>query len=156
MSWLIYLKLCIFGQSLWNTKLYIIEFPSKWAVVEFFIIKYVKVMLGQSSIDFCLRKPYLETLTFDQILTFFDESWSAFDQMMNMTSKYWCWPKIMKFDCMLTIVDLLSNTADFQPSEQLDEQLTLVRLGTWYEDSLRYMKRYDDHLKHWKSIVTWE
>ena len=37
-------------------------------------MKYVKVMPGQNSVDFCLRKPNLETLTFDQFLSFLDES----------------------------------------------------------------------------------
>ena len=32
-----------------------------------------KVMLGQSSVDFCLKNPNLETLTFNQILTFLEE-----------------------------------------------------------------------------------
>ena len=39
-----------------------------------FFIKYEKVMPGQSSVDFCLRKPNLETLTVDEILNFLDES----------------------------------------------------------------------------------
>ena len=32
---------------------------------------------------------------------------------MNYPSKSWCWPKILRFDCTLTIVDFLSNTIDF-------------------------------------------
>ena len=113
-------------------------------------------MPSQSSIDFCLKNPNLETLTFDQILTFLEESWSTLDQMMNITSKYWCWPKIMKLDCMLTTIDFLSNIVDFQPSEQLDEQIWLVRLETWHGDPLKHMMRYDDHLEPWKFILTWE
>ena len=95
-----------------------------------FLIKYEKVMLGQSSVDFSLENPNLESLTSDQILSFLDESWSTLDQMMNVTSKYGCWPKIMKFDCMLTTVDFLSNTTDFPPSKQLSEETWLVRLET--------------------------
>ena len=50
-------KWSIFGLDLWETKLYRIEFPSNWALFEEFLIKYEKVMLGQSSINFSLRKP---------------------------------------------------------------------------------------------------
>ena len=113
-----------------------------------FLIKYEKVMPSQSSVDFSLKNPNLESLTFDQILSFLDESWSTLDQMMNVTSKYGCWPKIMKFDCMLTTVDFLSNTTDFQLSEQLTKQTWDVRHETWHGDSLRYMRRYDDQLRH--------
>ena len=42
--------------------------------MEKFLIKYEKVMIGQSSVDFSLRNPNLESLTFDQILSFLDES----------------------------------------------------------------------------------
>ena len=50
-------KWSIFDLDLWETKLYRIEFPSNWALVEEFLIKYEKFMLGQSSVDFSLRKP---------------------------------------------------------------------------------------------------
>ena len=36
-------------------------------------MKYMKVMPGQSFVDFLFKNPNLETLTFDQILTFLDE-----------------------------------------------------------------------------------
>ena len=156
MFWSITSKWSIFCQSLWDMKLYITEFPSKSELwVQKFLIKYVEVMPGQSSVDFCLKNPNLESLTFDQILTFLEESWSTLDQMMNITSKYWCWQKIMKFDFMLTTVDFLSNIVDFQPSEQLTEQTWLVSLETWHGDSLKHMMRYDEYLKHWMSILTW-
>ena len=90
--------------------------------MEKFLIKYEKVMPGQSSVDFWLKHPNLETLTFDQILSFLDDSLSTLDHMININSKYLCLPKIMKFDYMLTTIDVLSNTTNFQPSEHLTEQ----------------------------------
>ena len=87
MSWSITLKWSNFGQSLWDKKFDKIEFSSKWALVEKFLIKYVKVMLGQSFVDVLSKNPNLETLTFDQILNFLDESWSTLDQMMDINSK---------------------------------------------------------------------
>ena len=36
--------------------MYIIKFPLRWSLVEEFLMKYVKVMLGQRSVDFSLRK----------------------------------------------------------------------------------------------------
>ena len=95
-------------------------------------------------------------MTFDQILSFLDESWSTLDQMMIVTSKSWCWPKGTKFGCMLTIIDFLSNIIDFQSSEQLTEQTWAVRLETWHGDALKDMRRHDDHLKHYKPYLTWE
>ena len=113
-------------------------------------------MISQSSVDFSSRNPNLESLTFGQILSFLDESWSTLDQMMNVTSKWGCWPKIMKFDCMLTTVDFLSNTTDFQPSEQLSEETWLVKLETWHGESLKHMRRHEGHWRCLKSILTWE
>ena len=113
-------------------------------------------MISQSSVDFSPRNPNLESLTFEQILSFLDESWSTLDQMMNVNSKWGCWPKIMKFDCMLTTVDFLSNTTDFQPSEQLSEETWLVRLETWHGESLKHMRRHEDHWRCWESIWIWE
>ena len=113
-------------------------------------------MISQSSVDFSPRNPNLESLTFEQILSFLDESWSTLDQMMNVTSKWECWPKIRKFDCMLTTVDFLTNTTDFQPSEQLSEETWLVKLETWHGESLKHMRKHDDHWRCWKSILIWE
>ena len=124
--------------------------------MEIFLRKYEEVMLSQCSVEFSLKNPNLESLTFEQILSFLDESWSTLDQMMNVTSKWGCWPKILKFDCMLTTVDFLSNTTDFQPSEQLSEETWLVRLETWHGDSLKHMRRHDDHWRCWEPILIWE
>ena len=74
-------------------------------------------------LKFCwlLRKTLIwQLLTFDDLRVFIDETWLTFDQMIY--SKCWCWPKTLKFDCMLTIVDFLSNIVDFQSSEPLTEQ----------------------------------
>ena len=145
MFWSIPSKWSIFWTLLWDVKLYRIEFPSKWEVLGKFLRKYEEVMISQSSVDFSLRNPNLESLTFEQILSFLDESWSTLDQMMNVNLKWGCWPKIRKFDCMLTIVDFLTNTTDFQPSEQLSEETWLVRLETWHGESLRHMRRHENH-----------
>ena len=40
--------------------------------------------------------------------------------------------KILKFDCMLIIVDFLPNIVDFQSSEPLIEQACDVGLQTWH------------------------
>ena len=48
MFWPISLKGSIFGLGLRGTKLYRIEFPSRWDLIEKFLMKYVKVMLGQN------------------------------------------------------------------------------------------------------------
>ena len=47
----------LFGLEHTNSKFYRIEFPSKYALVEENLMKHVEVMLGQSSVDFFLRKP---------------------------------------------------------------------------------------------------
>ena len=57
----------------------------------------------------------------------------------------------MKFDCLLTTIDLLSNTADFQSSEQLIEQICDARLKTWYESSWRPMMNHESNLRHLNS-----
>ena len=107
-------------------------------------------MISQSLVDFSSRNPNLESLTFEQILSFLDESWSTLDQMMNVTSKWGCWPKIRSFDCMLTTVDFLTNTIDFHPSEQLSEATWLVKLETWHGESLKHMMRHNYHWRCWK------
>ena len=56
----------------------------------------------------------------------------------------------MKFDRMLTTVDFLSNTTDFQSSEQLTEQTCVVRLETWHGDIVRHIKKHEVHLRPWK------
>ena len=57
----------------------------------------------------------------------------------------------MKFDCILTIIDFLPNTTDFQSSEQLTEQICDARLETWYEKSWRPIMNHESHLRHQKS-----
>ena len=42
----------LFGFEHTDTKLYIIEFPSKWSLVGEKLMKHVRVMLGQSLVDF--------------------------------------------------------------------------------------------------------
>ena len=54
---------------------------------------------------------------------------------------------MMKFDCMLTIVDVLSNTIDLQPFEYLTEQAWAMRLETCHGGTLKHMRRHDDHLR---------
>ena len=84
------------------------EFPSKQEVVEKFLRKYEEVMISQSSVDFTPRNPNLESLTFEQVLSFLDESWSTLDQMMNVTSKWGCWPQLT-FCPIQLIFNHLSN-----------------------------------------------
>ena len=41
--------------------------------------------------------------------------------------------KNLEVDCILTTIDFLSNTVDFQLFEQLIEQICGARLQNWYE-----------------------
>ena len=52
-----------------------------------FLIKYEKVMPGQSLVDFSYRNPNLPFFTFDELRAFLEESCSTLDQMMDITSK---------------------------------------------------------------------
>ena len=97
--------------------MYRIEYPSKWYLVEKNMMKHVKVVLGQSSVDFSLKNPNLVTFDFWWILSFLDESWSNLDKMMNLNSKCLFWPKILKLDYKLVKVDFLRNIVDFQSSD---------------------------------------
>ena len=76
--------------------------------------------------------------------------------MMNITSKCLCWPKILKFDCMLTIVDFLPNTIDFQSSESLIEKIYDGRLETWHEPCWGPMINNGNHLRHLQHEFPWE
>ena len=60
-----------------------------------------------------LQNPNLATFGFWWIVS--NPWWImiTLDKMMNMTSKSWCWPKILKVDCMLTIIDFLPNIVNF-------------------------------------------
>ena len=78
------------------------------------------------------------------------------DQMMNITSKYWCWLKILKFDCMLTIIDFLPNIVGFQSSEQLSEQICDARNEIWHEHSWRHMKNHGNNLRPLRLNLTLE
>ena len=49
--------------------------------------------------------------------------------------------------CMLTTVDFLPNTIDFQSSEPLIEQTCDARLKTWYEHPLIHMRTHESHLR---------
>ena len=54
----------------------------------------------------------------------------------------------MKFDCILTTVDFLSNTTDFQSFEQLTEKIYGARLETWYEYPLRHIIEHESKFRH--------
>ena len=94
---------------------------------EKFMIKYGKVMPCQSLVDFSYRNPNLPFLTSDELGAFLEESWSTLDQMMDITSKILCLPKILKFDCMRVTVDFWPNTIDFQAFKHLTEQTCSAR-----------------------------
>ena len=55
-------------------KLYGIGLSSKLALVEKFLIKYEKVVSGQSLVDFSYRNPKLPFLTFNELGAFIEES----------------------------------------------------------------------------------
>ena len=96
-----------------------------------------------------LQNPNLATLSFDELWVILEESWSNLDQMMNNKSKWECWPKILKFDCMWATVDFWPNTVDFQAFEQLIEQTSSARLETlhgWYWEHNRKMVSIFDPL----------
>ena len=59
---------------------------------------------------------------------------------MNNTSKWGCWPKILKFDCMWATIDFCPNTVDFQAFEQLTEQTPSARLETWHGWSWEHIR----------------
>ena len=115
-----------------------------------------KLCLVKVQLTFPQENPNLESFDFWWIWDFLDESWSTLDQMMNMTSKPWCWPKILKFDWKLVQVDFWSNTIDCWSFEHLTEQFCTVRLETWHVDTLRYMRHHEVHLRLWKLNFLWE
>ena len=87
---------------------------------------------------------------------FLEELWSILDQMINMTSKCLCWPKILKFDCMLTTVDFLPNIVSFQSFEPLTEQTCDARHETWYEHYSRPMENHGNHLIPFQIKLPWK
>ena len=77
-------------------------------------------------LTFPKENPNLATFDFWWILSFLGLLWSNLDQMMNVSSKCWYQPKILEFECMLTIIDFLPNTIDFQSSEQLKPGISIL------------------------------
>ena len=57
---------------------------------------------------------------------------------------------------MLTIVDFLPNTVDFQSSESLTEQTCDVKLETWHEHYWGTMENHGNHLRPLKPKFPWE
>ena len=54
----------------------------------------------------------------------------------------------MKFYCMMTTINFLPNSTDFQSFEQLTEQICGARLETWYEKSWRPIMNHESHFNH--------
>ena len=127
--------------------MYGIEFSSKWALVEKCFMKYVKVTLGQSPVDFSYRNPNLAILILEDLRAFLEESWSALDKMMNITSKCWCWLEILKFDCMWVTVDFWPSIVDFQTLEQFTEKTCSVRHEFWHGHSWGHIRDHRNHLE---------
>ena len=126
------------------------SFSSIWALVGEKWMKYVKFIPGQSSVDFSYRNPTLPFLTSDGLGAFLEESWSTLDQMMDITSKCWCWPKILKFDCMWATVDFWPSIVDFQAFEQLTEQTSCARHETWHGWSWGYIRTMETIWDPWE------
>ena len=95
-------------------------------------------------------------MTFDETRVFLTNHDQPFDQIMNITSKCWCWPKILKFDCMLTTVDFLPNVVDFQSYEPLTEQTCDARLETWHEHYWTPMENHGNQLRPLQPKFPWE
>ena len=57
---------------------------------------------------------------------------------------------------MLTIVDFLPNTIDFQSSEPLIEQACDIGLETWHEHYWRPMENNGYHFRTLKTNLPWE
>ena len=120
------------------------------------MMNYVKVCLVKVQLTSPKETLIWQILTFDGLRTFLGESWSTLDQMMNITSKSWCWSNILKFVFMLTIVDFLINTIDFQSFEPLTEQTCDVGIETWHGPCWGSMKNHGSHLRHFQSKFPWE
>ena len=119
-----------------------------------------KVNCGQHTVK---TSDFWSTSSFWSYIYHLIKGWSWFIKKSQELIKWWISlqnidvdQKIMKFDCMLTTVDFLSNTTDFQPSEQLSEETWLVKLETLHGESLKHMWRHEDHWRYWKSILPWE
>ena len=75
---------------------------------------------------------------------------------MNINSKCWFWPKILKFDCILTTINFWLNIVGFQSSEQLTKQTCNVRHENWHENSWGHIRDHVNHLRPLKPNHPWE
>ena len=85
-------------------------------------------------------------MSFDELGALIEESWLTLDQMMDNTSKWGFWQKILNFDCMWATVDFWPSTIDFQAFEQLAEQTSSTRLETWHGWSWEHIRTNGEHL----------
>ena len=53
----------------------------------------------------------------------------------------------MKFDCILTTIDFLSNTVDIQSFEPLTEDTCDAMHETWYEHYWRHIRDHEINLR---------
>ena len=117
---------------------------------EHFLIIHVKVIPWSISVDF-FNCPNKETFAFGWFLSQILRIMISIDQMMFVASKFWCWPKTLKFDCMWVIVYFWSNTVDSQASEQLTEQTSCAKLKIWQGGSWGHIRTMERIWGLWSS-----
>ena len=91
------------------------------------------------------KKAQFRNFDFWSILDF--SRWIMINPWSNDECYFKIWMLIKNYEVWLYVDHswLLSNTTDFQPSEQLFEETWLVRLETCHGESLKHMRKHESH-----------